>query len=318
VTTTSRATRTYRNPVHDGYLADPFVLRWEDRYVAYGTGARVDGRAFQVLTSPDLVEWTALSGALEPLAPELGSDYWAPEVVSHGDHWWMYYSVGHGDRAHHLRVARASSPLGPFVDSGVDLTPDESFAIDPHPFRDVDGTWYLYYARDVLDAERVGTQLAVVVLDTMTSVAGPGRPVLAPTADWQIFERQRSIYGRVVDWHTLEGPTVREHGGRYYCLYSGGSYLGEGYGVAWAVADHPLGPWTEPSPQRRLLATVPGHVRGPGHNSVVTTPGGTDVLVYHAWDETMTTRAMCIDPLAWGPDGPTTPGPTWTEQPRPD
>ena len=309
---------SYRNPVYDGYFADPFVLRWQDGYVAYGTGEQVDGRAFRVLTSPDLVTWTSVSGALTPLSPELGSDYWAPEVVQAQGRWWMYYSVGHGDHGHTLRVASADSPLGPFTDAGVDLTPEESFAIDPHPFRDVDGTWYLYYARDVLEAERVGTQLAVAELSGMTTLAGPGQQVLAPSADWQIFERQRAIYGQVYDWHTLEGPTVRRHGDTYYCLYSGGSYLGEGYGVAWARAEHPLGPWTEPAgATARLLHTVPGHVRGPGHNSVVTTSSGTDVLVYHAWDEGLTRRWMCIDPLEWHPDGPRTPGPTWTEQPRP-
>jgi GH43 family beta-xylosidase len=187
-----------------------------------------------------------------------------------------------------------------------------------HPFRDHDGRWYLYYARDVLEGERVGTSLAVARMATMTSLDGPGDAVLAPSADWQIFERRRSIYGRVYDWHTLEGPSVREHAGRYYCLYSGGSFLGEGYGVAWARADAPLGPWVEPDDgSNRLLATVPGHVRGPGHNSVVTTAAGSDVLVYHAWDEAGEKRQLCIDPLVWGPEGPTTPGPTWTEQPRP-
>ena len=80
--------------------------------------------------------------------------------------------MGHGDTAHHLRVAVAESPYGPFDDCDVHLTADERFAIDPHPFR------------DVLDAERVGS------------------------ADWQIFARDREIYG-VRDWHTLEGPSVR-------------------------------------------------------------------------------------------------------------
>jgi arabinan endo-1,5-alpha-L-arabinosidase len=309
--------RSYTNPVWPGYFADPFVLRWEDRYVAYGTGPWVEGRAFRVLTSTDLVHWTSVGGALQPLPAEQGSDYWAPEVVAADGRWWMYYSVGFEDRGHSLRVAAASSPLGPFLDCGVDLTPDELFAIDPHPFADDDGRWYLYYARDVLDAERVGTHLAVAELAGMTALAGPGRPVLAPTADWQIFQRQRSLHGQVSDWHTLEGPVVRRRGRHYYLLYSGGSYLGEGYGVAWARADHPLGPWTEPADAGRLLATVPGHVRGPGHNSVVTTPAGSDVLVYHAWDEGMTRRCLCIDPLLWDEDGPHTPGPTWTEQPRP-
>jgi arabinan endo-1,5-alpha-L-arabinosidase len=309
---------SYRNPVHDGYFADPFVLRTGGRYVAYGTGSAVDGRVFEILTSPDLVTWTSAGGALVPLPAEHGTDYWAPEVAEAEGRFWLYYSVGHGHVGHHLRVAAAESALGPFVDAGIELTPDERFAIDPHPFRDRDGRWYLYYARDVLEGERVGTSLAVAPMATMTSLDGPGRAVLAPSADWQIFQRQRPIYGQVYDWHTLEGPTVREHAGRYYCLYSGGSFLGEGYGVAWARADTPLGPWVEPDDgSNRLLATVPGHVRGPGHNSVVTTAAGSDVLVYHAWDEAGEKRQLCIDPLVWGPEGPTTPGPTWTEQPRP-
>ena len=167
--------------------------------------------------------------------------------------------------------------------------------------------------RLLLDGPRRYTRLQVAELSGMTALAGPGRAVLEPTADWQIFERQRSLHGQVNDWHTLEGPVVRHHQGRYYLLYSGGSYLGEGYGVAWARADHPLGPWTEPErgAGERLLASVPGHVRGPGHNSVVTTPSGQDVLVYHAWDAAGTARRMSLDPLLWTADGPRLLGPTY-------
>ena len=312
------ASRMYRNPVYDGYFADPYVLRVEDQYVAYGTGSVVDGRCFEVLASTDLAEWRRVGGALAPIPAELGTDCWAPEVVVADGRYWLYYSVGFGDAAHHLRVAVADTPFGPFVDAGVNLTPNERFAIDPHPFCDSDGTWYLYYARDVLEGERVGTQLAVDVLTSMTSVAGLGHQVLSATADWQIFQRDRSMYGKTYDWHTLEGPSVRLHDGTYYCIYSGGSYLGEGYGVAWARADHPLGPWVEPPADTgRLLATVPGHVRGPGHNSIVTTFGGTDMLVYHAWDAVGTRRWMCIDPLTWGEHGPRTSGPSWEDMPLP-
>jgi hypothetical protein len=75
-------TLRYCNPVHLGYFADPFVLRLDDgTYVAYGTGDVVDGRAFAVLRSSDLVSWEPAGGALEPLPPEHGSDYWAPEVA---------------------------------------------------------------------------------------------------------------------------------------------------------------------------------------------------------------------------------------------
>ncbi|MFP5283796.1 MAG: glycoside hydrolase family 43 protein [Actinomycetes bacterium] len=313
------ARRTYRNPVYDRYFADPFVLRWEGRYLAYGTGSWVDGRAFEVLESPDLASWTRIGGALDPVAPELGTDYWAPEVVEAEGRFWLYYSVGHGDAGHHLRVAVADTPYGPFADVGINLTPEERFAIDPHPFQDVDGTWYLYYARDVLDAPRVGTQLAVDVLTTMTSLRGDSQTVLAATADWQLYQAARPMYGATYDWYTLEGPAVRLREGTYYCLYSGGSWQTEGYAVAWASAPSPLGPWTEPPGEAaRLLAAVPDRVSGPGHNSIVTTYGGTDVLVYHAWDGATTKRLMCIDPLEWGADGPHTSGPSWDDRPLPD
>ena len=197
---------TYCNPVYDGYLADPYVLAWQDGYLAYGTGPTDDGRIFPILRSADLVHWTPVGGAMEPVDGNLGMDYWAPEVVEADSRFWLYYSVGHGDHRHQLRVAVADSPLGPFTDTGIDLTPHESFAIDPHPYCDDDGTWYLFYARDVLDADRVGTHLAVAELTDMTSLSAPATAVLAPTADWQIFQRDREMYGGVYDWHTLEGP----------------------------------------------------------------------------------------------------------------
>ncbi len=302
----------YRNPVHDGYFADPFVMHAPSsgsRYVAIGTGSVQGDRVFEVLVSDDLVSWRSVGGALER-PPGCGTDFWAPEVAEHDGRWWMYYSCGDGDVGHTLRVAVADSPVGPYVDQGVDLTPDERFAIDPHPFQDVDGAWYLFYARDVLEGERIGTMLAVDRLDTMTSLAGAPRTLLTPSDDWQIFLRGRQMYGRTYDWHTLEGPFVRRHDGRYWCFYSGGSWLEPTYGLGIAVADSPLGPWSGHG-AGPIMATVPGHVIGPGHNSVVSGPAGQDVIVYHAWDVERTARRMCVDPLVWTDAGPRVDGPTW-------
>jgi len=307
-------TRHYRNPVHPGYFADPFVVPTDDGYVAVGTGRFVGDLAFEVLRSPDLVHWEHVGGALAPLPPsltaELGDNFWAPEVAHADGRWWMYYSVGRDDVGHSLRVAVADEPIGPYVDCGVDLTPGERFAIDPHPFRDDDGTWYLYYARDVLEGDRVGTMLAVDVLTSMTELSGQPRAVLAPSADWQIFRRERPMYGQVYDWHTLEGPFVCRRQGRYVLFYSGGNWEEPTYGVSWATADSPLGPWRE-STGEPLLRTVPGKVVGPGHNSVVIGPDGQDVMVYHAWDAEGTARRMFVDPLRWTPAGPVLDGPTW-------
>lgn len=311
---------TYRNPVNDGYFADPFVLSVDGTFYAYGTEPPVDGpMVVPVLRSDDLVHWTPAGHALE--RPELPAarNYWAPEVAREAGRYFLYYSAGVDDRGHRLRVASADRPEGPFRDHGRTLTPsDDPFTIDAHPFRDVDGRWYLYYARDFLDGERVGTALVVDRMLDMETLEGRPRTVLRASADWQLFKRRRLMYGAVHDWHTLEAPFVVRRDGRYFCFYSGGSWLEESYGVSYAVADHPLGPFVDaPGEGPSLLRSVPGHVIGPGHCSVVTGPDGCDYLVYHAWDPDRVARRMCIDRLEWGPDGPRTAGPTWTSQPAP-
>jgi GH43 family beta-xylosidase len=298
--------------LYDGYFADPFVLRTGDGYVAYGTcpeaSADDDGREFVVLTSSDLLTWRSHGGALERVDPALGTDYWAPEVASAGGRWWMYYSVGHDIAGHHIRVAVAEDPLGPFTDLGLHLTPDEPFAIDPHPFQDADGRWYLFFARDVLEADRPGTHLAVAPLEDMTRL-GPIVAVLQPFADWQIYERNRTMYGATYDWHTLEGPSVVRRRGRYWMTYSGGAWTGESYAVAWAVAESPLGPWHPAPPSAPALLRTSGDLLGPGHNSLTVDPQGDDVIVFHSWNTAGTRREMYGRRMVFEEDGPRVDGP---------
>lgn len=310
----------YQNPVWPGYFADPFVLAWEGEYYAYGTSEELlqpDGRVFPVLRSRDLATWEPLGGALEPLRFPERDAYWAPEVAARDGRFYMYYSAsgGDGDETHRLRVAVADHPAGPFRDAERLLLPEEGFTIDAHPFRDPkDGRWYLFYAKDFFDG-RVGTGTAVVALnDDMLSVAGPSHPVVRATADWQIYERDRSLYGQTWPaWHTVEGPSVVHHDGRYYCFYSGGPWNSDRYGVSYGVADEVTGPYRDDASEAgpAVLRGLPGQVLGPGHNSVVKGPdGNTDVMVYHAWDPGHTARRMAIDPIRWTPDGPRCDGPS--------
>lgn len=293
-------------PAVPDYFADPFVVRAPDgTYAAYGTqpdGGSAD-RVFAVLLSEDLTSWRPAGYALQRLSPDMGDQYWAPEVCWRDGCWWMYYSVGHGIDGHHLRVARSSEMTGPFVDVGVNLTSAESFAIDPHPFQREDGQWYLYYARDVVDGERPGTHLAVGRLDHPTTLTDV-RPALAPNADWQIYERDRHMYGSIQDWHTLEGPSVVHREGRYWMTFSGGAWTGPGYAVSWATAPHPLGPWAHaPADSPALLATGPTLI-GPGHNSLVVAPDGTDRIAFHAWNADRSRRQMHLATIAFTGSGP--------------
>lgn len=282
-------------PVYRGYLADPYVYRHPDGgFIAVGTTPGTRGPCvFNALVSDDLKHWRRHGPVLERVHPTLGTDYWAPEVAFASGHWWLYYSLGSGIHGHHIRVAVSDSPLGPFRDCGMDLTPNERFAIDPHPFRDEDGSWYLFFARDVLDSNRPGTHLAVAPMVDMMQL-GTSQSVLAPNADWQVYQLKRRMYGQTYDWHTLEGPAVIQRGGRYLMTYSGGAWTGDQYAVSWSYAASPLGPWQHSDgAAARLLSSADGFV-GPGHNSIFVDREGRDAIAFHAWNTNRRRRQMYI------------------------
>ena len=316
----------FKNPVWPRYFADPFILRSGGEYFAYGTGEKpyraADGRtyAFQVLRSQNLAHWELEGGVLEITSGNLDHAFWAPEVAVRRDgEFHLYYSsaAGERDEQHRIQVAFGKRPTGPFEPLGAVLPPSEGFCIDAHPFRDPrDGDWYLFFAKDFFE-ERTGTGVAVVRLSqNLQQSAGAIVEVVRANADWQIYQRNRTLYEREWEaWHTVEGPCVVFHDGRYFCFYSGGNWQTETYGVSYAVAEHPLGPWTHaPFSGPVVLNQRPGEVLGPGHNSYLVGPDGkTEFLVYHAWDPARTARCMCIDRLLWTAEGPRCAGPTVTE-----
>ena len=140
---------THANPVYGSYFADPFVWKHGELYYAIGTGeleanGQPLGKLFPVLQSTDFFQWSFASNALVRPEPRLGRNFWAPAVAEANGKFYLYYSVGHGDKQHQLRVAISDSPQGPYSDMGKPLLSPDScpFAIDPHPFQDGDGRWY--------------------------------------------------------------------------------------------------------------------------------------------------------------------------------
>jgi GH43 family beta-xylosidase len=311
--------RAYQNPVYGEYFADPFVLNHEGRYYGIGTGP-AKGGVFPTLLSDDFVHWTPGPGALIPPAGFEGGDFWAPEIAFREGTFFLYYSVGIGHQGHQLRVATSSRPEGPYQDSGHALLDPATapFAIDAHPFEDTDGSWHLYYARDILEGDRPGTSLVVAPLDDPLQIKPEYHLVARANHDWQIYERDRSMpqYGaQLYQWHTLEGPFALRHEGKLYVLYSGGNFQNATYGVDYLTGDTVYGEYldTNDGTGARVLRTVPGRVIGPGHNSVVKGPGGHDYIVYHAWDTALSARRLCLDRLQWTQVGPRC-TPTWEPQ----
>lgn len=323
---------TLHQPVYGNYFADPFVWKHNREYYAVGTGpvvpsdhasaedmtsTKIGGQefAFPILHSKDFWNWKSIGGALRVPSPLKGGEFWAPETAYDGKFFYLYYSVNmHGaELKHRLRVARSKNPGGPYDDVGYLMENPEDcyFAIDSHAFRDDDGQWYLFYARDFLDTNdgyRAGTGLVVDRLIDMTRLAGAERVVMRSRCDWQLFKADRymPMYNGKFDWHTLEGPCVVKHDGRYYCFYSGGCYENNTYGVDYVVADNVLGPYESCDCDlgARVMKTNPELI-GPGHISIVVGPDDrTEYVAFHAWDCDMKARQFHLGKLLWTPEGP--------------
>jgi beta-xylosidase len=319
-------TSAYTNPVYAADMPDPSVKKFGHYFYAFGTtgtGRLSDGRIFTLLRSPDLVHWTRLGGALTPPCTNADYQYWAPEITENNGTYYLYYAQGDDQPEHFvIRVGTSHQPEGPYTDSGAILSDCNSnrFTIDPYPFRDDDGQWYLFYACDFpfdSPGQHAGTGIAVQRLSDMTHSGGDCHDVVRPSFDWTLYESNRwmKIFNNTFNWHTIEGPCVIKHDGKYYCFYSGANWQTPRYGEDYVVADNPLGPYTGAGDHARVLHGIPGQVFGPGGATIVTGPDNqTQYIVYHAWNKGMTQRQMCIDKLDWTSDGPRS-LPTITPQP---
>ena len=97
-----------------------------------------------------------------------------------------------------------------------------------------------------------------------------------------------------------EGPWMIAHDGAYYLFYSGNAYNTADYAVGVARATSPLGPFTKTA---NPILVSGGAWAGPGHCSVLDTPAGDTVIVYHAWESSAVGggpgREVLTDLVTW-------------------
>lgn len=308
---------TFTNPLPVA-LADPSVLRHGGTYYLYGTSAPSQG--FHCWTSPDLVHWEAHPFAYRRTSRSWGRDhFWAPCVVEYGGSFLMYYScvgpVRGGRTSHRICVARSDSPLGPFVDVRTPLLDLGYATIDAEVFVDADGRGYLYFSRDISE-NPVSEVYAVRLTPDLLGVAGDPVRCVRPSQRWEGGK-----------WN--EAPCVFRHGDQYVMTYSARCFADPLYGVGYATAPSPMGPWTKAQNNPILRRT--DDVSGPGHNCVTRSPDGRELLIVYHTHQDMAggdPRQLAVDRL-WvsggkvGVDGKTSPvrlatnGPTHTAQPMP-
>ncbi|MBN2064506.1 MAG: glycoside hydrolase family 43 protein [Sedimentisphaerales bacterium] len=301
-------------------IADPFVLKHEDKYYLYGTNQTLKGEnnqkdlGFKVFISDDLVNWSKPAGATNGFALVAKNSwgnkmFWAPEVIFFDGRFIMYYTV-----EEHLAIAESNSPSGPFVQKVQQPMHLETKEIDPHVFIDDNGKAYLYFVRFTKGNEiwcaELNPDMLSIKEDTITHCIGQS----------QEWEKSNSVPAAV-----NEGAFVFKHKNLYYLTYSANHYQSLDYGVGYATAKSPLGPWQKYNKNPILRAN--DLVKGPGHHSLVKAPDDKQwFIIYHTHYSTnrVQPRKLAIDRLyinpASDPDEPdiiTINGPTTTPQPMP-
>lgn len=246
-------------------LGDPFIMLHNNKYYAYGTHS---DSGIEVYISDDLKIWEKQPRlALSKEDSYADRWFWAPEIyyIKEKKKFFMYYSADE-----HICVAESDSPLGPFKQT-VKKPMLDGQAIDNSLFIDNDGTPYMTFVRFV-DGEGVpGNSIWTVKLEGDLETVQPN--TLIPSL--QVTEAWENIWPRVV-----EAPFIVKHKDKYYMSYSANSYESPFYGVGYATADSPMGPWTKY--EKNPILQKPSGLQGVGHSAMFTDKDGNLKIVFHA------------------------------------
>ncbi len=270
-----------------------------ETFYAYATNG--DAGNMPVIGSADLHTWEAVGDAMPELASWVfAGRTWAPGVIAVGDSFVAYYTASQlGTGLQCVGRAVAEDPQGPFVDdtdAPLVCQEDEGGSIDASPYRDADGSLYLYWKNDGnccgLDTWLYGQRLT----DDGLSLTGEPTRLLVQDAEWE---------GSVI-----EAPFMWRHDDQRYLFYSGNAFDSAAYAVGYATCDGPLGP-CEKAAENPILSSS-AVAEGPGHNSIVESDGRS-WIVYHAWPPdffaSSDVRTMWISELTWEDGRPVVDGP---------
>lgn len=278
----AQAPKTSNNPIFSGWYADPEIHIFEGRYYVYPTySAPYDKQTFyEAFSSPNLIDWHREGRILDfkdvPWSTNRAA--WAPSVIFRDGSYFMYFSAGDGAG---IGVATSKHPGGPFQDAlGQPLIKDiinGAQPIDAMAFLDDDGQAYLYYG---------GWKHANVVKLTKDMLDTEGE------------------FKEITPEGYVEGSFMLKRKGEYVFMWSEGGWGNSSYGVAYARAKSPTGPFVRIG---KILGTDPKIAKGAGHHSVVQLPGTDEYLIcYHRrpLEETdANARVVCLDRLVFDKEG---------------
>lgn len=278
------------NPVFDGWYADPEGIVFGDTYWIYPTWSDLFEKQtfFDCFSSKDLVNWERHPSILDTAEVKWAEKcMWAPAIVEKDNKYYLFFSANdvHEGEVGGIGVAVADQPQGPFKDllgkPLINEIVNGAQPIDQFVFHD-NGVWYVFYGG--------WSRCNLVKLnDSFTA--------LEPWSDG-------SFYREVTPENYKEGPFMLKRNGKYYFMWSEGSWGLPDYSVAYAIADSSEGPFER---KGKILQSDPEIATSAGHHSVIQIPGKDEYyIVYHRrpnGDDGRDHRHTCIDKLIFNADG---------------
>jgi arabinan endo-1,5-alpha-L-arabinosidase len=284
-------------------LSDPRIIQEDGAYYLFATGPGIPIRM-----SNDLVHWSQAGQVFADTPPwalaqvPRATMIWAPDISYYNGQYHLYYTVStFGSQRSVIGLATNTTldPTSPdyhWVDQGevIASRPGRSNynAIDPNLVVDPrSGVWLAFGSQ--------WSGIKLVAIDPAT-----GKP-------YHSHHRLITLAARP-DAKPIEAPFIFQNNGYYYlfvsfdlcCMGSASTYkimVGRSRAITGPYVDRHGRRMTEGG--GTLVLSGDGRFRGPGHNAVLSSRGGDD-LVYHAYDtQNGGIATLQIRPLSWSSTG---------------
>jgi len=280
--------------------ADPSVV-WRDGYYYYckslgdaAIGIARARRLEDIGSVPMVQVWAP------PANTAYSKELWAPELMYLQGKWYIYFAASDGNNVNHrmyVLEGNSQDPQGSYTFKGKIAAPTDYWAIDGTVLQSSGQMYFVWSGwRGANDGFPQVTFIAP--MSNPWTISGERHDIASPDRSWEmvaapLLEGHSVLYrnGKIHIVYSASGSWTDDYTlGRI--TYSGGDIL---HWSSWIKADNPV-----------FVKNTAGHAYGPGHNSFVKSPDGTeDWIVYHAIDNSgggWAQRSVRAQKFSWNAD----------------